>query len=168
MQKLQLKNIKFSEWNSQETNCFEAVVYFEGKRVAYAHNDGRGGCTWASPIGDDVEGFKAMREYCEEYKNANGHYDTFSLIDIVFEDYLEAQFKKKQEAKMRREFSKGLVYSKGDPNTYNIMTFKAGGKSVTIEDMLKSASGRIHLNTNIYNLKESGYKILNTNLPMAV
>ena len=43
--KIELKNIKYSEWGSEETNCFQANIYLNGKLVGYCENDGKGGCT---------------------------------------------------------------------------------------------------------------------------
>ena len=42
--KLELKNIKHTEWASQETLCYEAALYVDGKPVALVSNDGHGGC----------------------------------------------------------------------------------------------------------------------------
>ena len=44
--KLKLKNIKHSEFASQETNCYQAVVYLNGKPFADVSNDGHGGCDY--------------------------------------------------------------------------------------------------------------------------
>ena len=44
--KLELKNIKRTEWASQETHCFQAALYVEGKPVAIIGNDGQGGCDY--------------------------------------------------------------------------------------------------------------------------
>ena len=41
--KLELKNIKHSEFASHETFCYEANLYVEGKPFAYVRNDGQGG-----------------------------------------------------------------------------------------------------------------------------
>ena len=41
---LELKNIKFSEFASQETNCYEATLYLDGKKVGFVGNQGHGGC----------------------------------------------------------------------------------------------------------------------------
>jgi len=57
--KIEIKNLKHSEFASHETNCFEASVYVDGKRIGVVSNDGQGGCnsyshprsTWA-PIED--------------------------------------------------------------------------------------------------------------------
>ena len=41
--KIELKNVKHCDFASQETNCFEASVYIDGKRAGNVSNDGRGG-----------------------------------------------------------------------------------------------------------------------------
>jgi len=38
--KVELKNVKFSEHMSEETNAFTADVYVDGKKCGYAKNDG--------------------------------------------------------------------------------------------------------------------------------
>ena len=42
--KIEIKNLKHSEFASHETNCFEASVYADGKRIGVVSNDGQGGC----------------------------------------------------------------------------------------------------------------------------
>lgn len=42
--KLQLKNIKHTEWASEETNCYQASLYLDDKPLAIVDNEGRGGC----------------------------------------------------------------------------------------------------------------------------
>ena len=41
--KLSLKNIKHTEWASEETHCYQASLYVDGKPVAVVSNEGRGG-----------------------------------------------------------------------------------------------------------------------------
>ena len=41
--KLELKNIKHSAWASEETHCYQASLYVNGKPVAIVSNDGHGG-----------------------------------------------------------------------------------------------------------------------------
>jgi hypothetical protein len=38
-----LKNIKFSEWASEETHCFQATIYMDGERAMKVSNEGHGG-----------------------------------------------------------------------------------------------------------------------------
>jgi len=42
--KITLKNLKIHRDMSEETTCFSATVYVDGKKVGIAKNDGRGGC----------------------------------------------------------------------------------------------------------------------------
>lgn len=46
---LELKNIKHSEFASQETNCYQGVVYLDGKPFAIVSNQGHGGCDYQDP-----------------------------------------------------------------------------------------------------------------------
>jgi len=41
--KVTLKNIKVCQFASQETLCFEATVYIDGKKAGHVSNDGHGG-----------------------------------------------------------------------------------------------------------------------------
>ena len=41
--KLTVKNYKRVEWASEETECFQASLYLDGKRIGSADNEGRGG-----------------------------------------------------------------------------------------------------------------------------
>lgn len=47
--KIEIKNIKHSEWASHETDCFTASVYIDGKRAGTVRNDGMGGCNFYHP-----------------------------------------------------------------------------------------------------------------------
>ena len=42
--KLELKNIKHTAWASEETHCYQASLYVDGKPAAIVSNDGHGGC----------------------------------------------------------------------------------------------------------------------------
>ena len=47
--KIQIKALKVSRFASEETLCFQAKVYLDGKLRAYAENDGHGGATFVHP-----------------------------------------------------------------------------------------------------------------------
>ena len=42
--KLELKNIYYSERMSEETPCYQAIVYIDGKKAISVDNHGQGGC----------------------------------------------------------------------------------------------------------------------------
>ena len=50
MTKIELKNIKYAAFASEETNCYKATLYVDGKRFAYLSNDGHGACDRQEPI----------------------------------------------------------------------------------------------------------------------
>ena len=50
MTKIELKNIKYAAFASEETHCYEATLYVNGKRFAHVSNDGHGGCDRQEPI----------------------------------------------------------------------------------------------------------------------
>lgn len=57
--KLELKNIKYTEWASQETLCYQAALYVDGKPVALVSNDGHGGCDREYPHPKNKGDFRA-------------------------------------------------------------------------------------------------------------
>ena len=167
---IELKGIKFSEWNSEETNCFQAMVSFKGKKVGMVGNDGRGGCTWVQPL-EGFEGFKEFRAYCEALAESNKdeYYETYTILDLIFEQWLESHYAKKDKARMQREFDKGICYTKDESKgTFAVLTFKKGTAKITISEMLKSANGRDLLLRSYEKLVNDGNKILNTNLNFSV
>lgn len=46
---IELKNLKHAAFASEETLCFSATVYIDGKKAGEASNDGRGGCNRYHP-----------------------------------------------------------------------------------------------------------------------
>lgn len=68
--KIELKNIKFSEFATRETHCFQATVYVNGDRSFIARNDGQGGCDMydALPNGKNNETHKLVEEINAELK----------------------------------------------------------------------------------------------------
>lgn len=59
-----VKNYKKAEWASEETDCYEASVYLDGKKVGSARNEGRGGPDF---ISIDKEHRSAWHEAVEEW-----------------------------------------------------------------------------------------------------
>jgi hypothetical protein len=59
--KIELRNLKVAEFASQETTCYEATVYVDGKRFCIARNEGSGGDDSYDAIGPKG-GFKTGEE----------------------------------------------------------------------------------------------------------
>ena len=105
--KIEIKNIKFSEALSEETNAFTANLYINGKKVGYCKNQGHGGCTDYYP--DSKEDWKAIHEaeaYCKalpkiQWRGCEFDQSLESVIDQLLEDWLKAREQKKLERKMK-------------------------------------------------------------------
>jgi len=71
--KLELKAIKHTEWASEETHCYQASLFVDGKPVAIVSNDGHGGCDrdYDHPKfkGDYRATMKAVHEYFKSLPN---------------------------------------------------------------------------------------------------
>jgi hypothetical protein len=59
--KIELKNIKYAEFASAETSCYEATLWVDGKKIGTVSNEGRGGCDYF--YGDQVA-YKLADEWC--------------------------------------------------------------------------------------------------------
>ena len=60
---IQLKNVKVCNWASQETTCFDATIYADGKKIGTASNQGTGGSNnYHIP---DADMRKAFHAHCK-------------------------------------------------------------------------------------------------------
>ena len=76
--KLELKNIKHTAWASEETHCYQASLYVDGKPVAIVSNDGHGGCDRVIPHGK-------FRPQLHNYTDVGGDYrSVMSAVDAHF------------------------------------------------------------------------------------
>jgi len=75
--KIELKSVKHLAANSQETHCFNAMLYVDGKRYATVSNDG-----WGGP--DQVERVSDKGETIAELENRIG--ETFPTWKGAYND----------------------------------------------------------------------------------
>ena len=103
--KLELKNIKHANWASEETQCYDAVLYVDGDPFLMVSNEGRGGSDRDDQDprfkGDFPSKYGELREYCREAYKFKGFRDTWinGSIELachtLLEDHLEAKHYKK-------------------------------------------------------------------------
>jgi hypothetical protein len=122
--KIELKRISFSERMSEETSCFVADIYIDGKKVGSCKNDGRGGCTeYHGNTKADNELIEKAEEYCKtlpKIKSSLGvpfgvlEYDmTFEgVIDDLLEAHLKAKDLQKFNKKMQKHYATAICYGK--------------------------------------------------------
>jgi hypothetical protein len=82
--KIELKNLKINERLSEETTCFSATVYVDGKRAFEAGNRGHGGC---NEYYGDTSAAQAYAATLPPYASVVGSipYDLDMLIDDLIE-----------------------------------------------------------------------------------
>lgn len=168
--KLELKKIYTNERFSEETTCFRADLYLNGKKVGYAENDGRGGCTNYNrypPL--DYSVIQEIEEYCKTlppivYQSYLGRTEKIDMtLEHWIDDQIEKHLKKKADKKIERDYDKGICY--GTNYSYRIVTFKKGGKKLTINQMLCNEKDSDFLMKSIKKLRDENQTILNTNIP---
>jgi hypothetical protein len=171
--KIELKNIKHSEWGSEETQCFQANMYLNGKLVGYCKNDGKGECTSYNRIPNvDYKVIREMEEYCKglppiEYDSHLRQGEKFSIdmnlehyLDILLEKHLESKHKAKMFKKLEKEMQKAILI--GDDTQYNTISFK-----LPLKEMWENYPDhfKLTLKSKLEKYADKGYRLLNTNIP---
>jgi len=161
--KLQLKNVHFSERLSQETNAFAADIFYNGKKIGYAENNGHGGCTNVGCYPESRDEFKEAAQYAKDlpkivYEGSRGM-KGFELdsnleaqVDHLFENWLE-------QKEITKTSNKGLYYEQPDGQRY-VATWKGH----TIAKLKKNPNGIEAIKIRAKKLQLEGNIILNNNL----
>lgn len=108
--KVELKCVKYYPSMSEETNCFQAAIYIDGKKAGYAENRGTGGNTWLRF--DDREVEKRFEEYAKALPAKTysypGHPDlTLEMNgEVLVDDLLSEYLDRKEAARIAREAEK--------------------------------------------------------------
>jgi len=118
--KIELKNIKHSEFASAETNCFEASVWIDGKRAGTVKNDGQGGPNMYHPW--TLE--NVLNEYAKTLPPVNAFgYEIQDDADTLIHPILTAWLTNKENRRIcarRTCFRKpGAQYQLGEWHTYS-------------------------------------------------
>ena len=160
--KIELKNIKINLTFSEETTMFMADVYVNGKKTAYANNDGRGGCTfynsYHAPNND--EDLRQAEAYClslpkvsvEEY----GFEFDMNLTHFI-DNLVTAELEKKEKKKLEKKMLDTIMWGKPNGHSYTQVKFKVPlakfptDRLQEIVDKYKKEfkSGDVFLNTNL-------------------
>ena len=131
--KLELKNIKHTAWASEETHCYQASLYVDGKPFAIVSNDGHGGCDrdYAHPKfkGDYFDMFRYVEAHFKSLPNTPSEWNEdgmeqrleFWCADQV-NDWLSArELKKKLKSHVlfQLKYKDGVFQTKFHPTVTN-------------------------------------------------
>ncbi len=125
--KIELKNIKHSEFASQETNCYQATIYIDGKRVGTVENDGHGGCDNVHPwqVAQQIDAYAKTlpKTVCSFIDPETGKpAEMEQTHETIFGDILTSWLMSKD---LKRLMSKRIVFVKEDGNVYETKALKA-------------------------------------------
>lgn len=169
--KIELKNISFNERMSEETNCFVADLYINGKKIGYVKNDGRGGSTDIHALDKEFWSIiKQAEEYCislgivkcEEY-NFEYQMTLEHKVDELFEEWLKA----KEFKKLEKKFENNIVFGLPNGISYSMVHFKDKQKFKDIKKLHGSEQAYISILKLVNHVKpqlKNGEVILNNNL----
>jgi hypothetical protein len=124
--KIELKKISFNERMSDETNCFIADLYINGKRVGSCENDGHGGCTnYRGDTNSDCELITKAEKYCKSLPKVKYHdMEWEQSLEGAIDELLEKYLKEKQHKKMEKLFNIAIVMGVPNGNEYRYMKYK--------------------------------------------
>ena len=160
--KLELKKVKVINEMSEETTCFHAVLYVDGKKAADCSNTGKGGMTDVRFYDIDVQ-YDVMK-YCKENPVVNvfrGKEHRFTGVDIRVDELL-VQYQMAKILKTKQKKSLVLHLNKLNDPQYIVHSFLKFLKPV--DDLMKDEAGRQMLKTQIESFRRKGYTIMNTNI----
>jgi len=130
---IELRKFTFSERMSEETNCFAADVYIDGKKAAEAKNDGHGGPTYyhaypgCEALVKKAEDFcKAMPPYVFPKEEGDTAEPMTIPMDLEFfiDNLVEEQLKLKDKKKFEKKFEKSIIWGVPGANSYKEVKFK--------------------------------------------
>lgn len=122
--KIELKNVKHAKFASEETDCFEASVYIDGKKAGTVSNDGRGGPNRYLPntlymaLDDHAKTLPMYDLYAaagvKSDKTKMVHPDPDTVISELFNDHLRVKDEKRLCAKQIVYRIPGQQYKEGE------------------------------------------------------
>jgi len=162
--KIELKKISFNERMSEETSCFVADLYINGKKVGYCKNDGHGGCT--DYRGDSKENNQIIAKAEEHFKSlpkvkAEGYNFEFQpTLENAIDEQLENYLKQKTEKKMQKLMQTAILFGLPNGSSYTKLSWKSKTplsgipKNIlqqTIDEIKRKhcTNGIVILNTNL-------------------
>jgi hypothetical protein len=163
--KIQLKNVKINDSFSEETICFKADLFVNGKKIAHAENDGRGGCTFIYAYPEKKSELAEVEKYCKTLPKRVYDFGEFDNdLESVIEDLLNEKMQEKEQKKIDKLCLTSIVYGIPGDISYGFIGFKGKPK---LEDIKKTAAGQKAIENLVNKVKAQlvdGQVIFNTNI----
>lgn len=143
---IELRNIKHAAFASQETDCFEATIWIDGKKSGTVSNDGHGGAHMFHPyaLAESLNAYgktlpmrssKTLQIEGDSFEYAQ---DAESLInDLLTAWLIERDFKRAVKSKLLFTKADGKVYQtkKCSPELLNRLTADAAMRKVQLDKL---------------------------------
>jgi hypothetical protein len=160
--KIELRKISFNERMSEETNCFVADLYINGKKVGYCKNEGHGGCTdYRGNTKEDNVLIAEAEKYFKSLPKVKVEGLNF-MLQPTLENAIDEQLEEYLKAKERKKFEKYMVDAIlfGVPNGHSYTRIKFRVPLSKINPLALQQKVNEIKKTECTN----GVQILNTNL----
>lgn len=158
-----IKNFKYLESRSEETCCFSAVLYVNGKKLANCGNDGHGGSTDIHVFPQNRQLDKQVEEFLQtqpKIKFENFNFEIELTLEYIVDELVAEYFKAQHFKKLMKEASKCLIFCKPNKNYY-----KVGWKKHTIAELIRTQQGLDILKNTIAVEIAKGNILMNENIP---
>lgn len=176
--KIEIRKFKYFPSGSQETNCFTAEVWADGELIAYADNNGHGGCTHIRPnpgmqtkcMDVDIYLKSLPPTQCEVGKHKFDMEQSLeNTVDQLVDDAINAKEMEKFQRKMAATMLKGIVVGKPGAGSYATWSYKR-----PLAEIFATAQGKQVVTTHLLAHVAKGEidgkdkQLLNTNLPAEI
>ena len=167
--KIELKNVKVNEAFSEETTCFIADVFINGKKVAHAKNDGRGGCTDYYPYEGQRELLKQAELFCKTLPTKPIDFgdrvvEFAQSLESIIDDLLFEKEKAKEEKKIIKLCENHIVWGKPNGYSYSVLSFNGKPKFADIKNTILGQKALERLINRVKGELREGEIIFNNNL----
>lgn len=157
----EIKNFKYLESRSEETYCFSAVLYTNGKKVANCGNSGQGGPTDIYFLPQYQEMEREIKSFLKiqpkiKYKD----YEFSQTLEYIVNGLVEEHLKAENLKKLMKRTRQSLIFHTPKGTYYQIKW-----KKHTIDELLKIPSGRNMLKKTIADHVAEGNILINENIP---
>jgi hypothetical protein len=116
---IELRKVRFNEKMSDETNCFSAEIWVDGKHLADVSNRGCGGSNDYDVVGlshnqTNAE-WEAFQKYCKDQPHEFEFEYEDQIVDALFSKWMEKDNARRAQAQLNRWCKTKTVYRlKGD------------------------------------------------------